>query len=218
MVKEWGVFISRCIEQRVQPELFEAAAAQLHSKSPLPGHKLAALLLQPRNQGPLSVDPRLVVYLERLLTTKRISASDVLSSAFKYSKDQPSKTGKDGVAKGSQPHIPPELEEIILNRLAKGFQIEERPQTNTEGRETLQIVSRWMQAIVTSHTSDTMIQAMAGIQQQPQQQSINVRDSMGVLVVAIVENPKMLRILNHSSMKGKISSLKTTRDNRAVTD
>jgi mediator of RNA polymerase II transcription subunit 5 len=47
-----------------------------------------------------------------------------------------------------------------------------------------------------------MIQAMAGIQ-QPQQHSINVREGLAMLVIGVIENSKILRILNNPKGKGK---------------
>jgi mediator of RNA polymerase II transcription subunit 5 len=206
MVKEWTAFLDRCIEHRIQPDLFDAAAAHLHAKSPLPGRKIAALLLRPRAvANASSVDPRVIVYIERLLALKKVDASDVLSSAFQYSKDRVPKTGDDASSKSAEPHNPPELEEVVFHRLSKAFQAEERPVNNTEGLRTLIVVTRWMQTMVTSHNNDTMIHAMAGLQQQPQQQSINVREGLGMLVVGVIENPKMLRILNNPKAKGRIS-------------
>jgi mediator of RNA polymerase II transcription subunit 5 len=203
MAKEWAVFLDRCIEHRIPPDLFDAAAAQLHAKSPLPGHKIATLLLRPRTANEGTVDPRVVVCLERLLALKKVDASDVLSSAFQYSKDRLPKTGENGSSKSTESYNPPELEEIVFHRLSKAFQTEERPVNNTEGLRTLMVVTRWMQTMVTSHTSDTMIQAMSGIQQQPQQQSINARDGLGMLIVGVIENPKILHILNSPKCKGK---------------
>lgn len=49
-----------------------------------------------------------------------------------------------------------------------------------------------------------MIEAMAGIQQQPQQQSINVREALGLLVVALMENEKIIQVLNKDQMKGQL--------------
>jgi mediator of RNA polymerase II transcription subunit 5 len=204
MVKEWTLFLDRCLEHRIRPDLFDTAAAQLHAKSPLPGRKIAALLLRPRDASAGSVDPRVVTYLERLLALKKVDASDVLASAFQYSKDRLPKTGANEPAKDAEWHNPPELEEIVFHRLSKGFQAEERPLNNSEGLRTLIVMTQWMRVMVTSHTSDTMIQAMAGIQQQPQQQSINVREGLGMLVVGVVENPKMLHILNDSKCTGRL--------------
>jgi mediator of RNA polymerase II transcription subunit 5 len=217
MAKEWAVFLDRCIEHRIPPDLFDAAAAQLHAKSPLHGRKIAALLLRPRTANGGNVDPRVVVYLERLLALKKVDASDVLSSAFQYSKDRLPKTGEDGSSKSAEAHNPPELEEIVFHRLSKAFQAEERPVNNTEGLRTLMVVTRWMQTMVTSHTSDTMIQAMAGIQQQPQQQSINIREGLGMLIVGVIENPKILHILNSPKCKGR-AYLSLVHTSKLVTD
>ena len=202
MAKEWTLFLAGCLDRRIQPDLFDAAATQLHAKSPLPGRKIAGLLLRPRTVNAHTADPRVIIYLERLLALKKVDASEVLSSAFQYSKDRLPKTGDDDNAKDDRWHNPPELEEVIFHRLSKGFQAEERPVNNVEGLRTLIVVTRWMQAMVTSHTSDTVMQAMAGIQQQPQQQSINVRDGLGMLMIGIIENPKMLSILNNPKGKG----------------
>lgn len=202
MVREWSLFLDRCIQHRIQPDLFDAAVAQLHAKSPLLGRKITGLLLRPRASNATSVDPRVIVYLERLLASRKVNSPDVLAAAFQYSKDRLPKSSEEPSSKNSQWHNPPELEEVVFHRLSKSFQAEERPLNSTEGLYTLLVVTRWMQAMVTSHTNDTMIQAMAGIQQQPQQQSINVREGLGMLVVGVIENPKVLQILNNPKSKG----------------
>ncbi|KAF2471591.1 Med5-domain-containing protein [Lindgomyces ingoldianus] len=204
LIKEWAGFLDRCLESRVRADLFDAAAAQLHGKSPLPGPKLAGLLLKPRSAAANSLDPRIIIYLERLLALKKVDASDVLSAAFQFSRDHPPKTGDNALPSkedSSKWHNPSELEEIVFHRLHKAFSTGERPATNTEALRTLIIASRWMSAMVTSHTSDSMIQAMAGLHQQPQQQSINVREALGMLVVGLIENVKILELLNRSQAK-----------------
>jgi len=202
MVDEWKVFLRRCIASRIPPDVFAAAVAQLHAKSPLPGRKLAALVLLPRAAG---IDPRSIAILEQLLALKKVDASDVLTVTFLHSKDRrPINTGDEKTAKDAQWSNPPELEEIIFHRLHKAFASEERPVNNAEGLRTLVVVTRWMQAMVTSHTSDTMIQAMAGIQ-QPHQQSINAREGLAMLVIGVVENPKILAILSNPKGKGELS-------------
>jgi mediator of RNA polymerase II transcription subunit 5 len=165
--------------------------------------KLAALLLKPRSSCVNNVDPRVIAYLERLLALKKVDASDVLSATFYHSKDRQTQAGGDVLDRESTWSNSPELEEIVCHRLHRTFAAEERPLSNTEGLQTLIVVTRWMKAMVTSHTSDTMMQAMAGISQQPQQQSINVREALGVLVVGLIENSKILQTLNHPTTKGQ---------------
>jgi len=205
MEKDWRLCLDGCLERRIPKTVFAAIVAQLHAKSPLPGRRIAALLLRPRSTGVSSVDPRIIVYTEQLLESKKVNAAEVLSSTFQYSKDRLPKTA--GPVKEMQWHNPPELEENIFHRLHKSFAAERRPITNNEGISTLIIITRWMQSLVTSHTSDTMLQAISGIQQQPQQQSINLREGLAMLVVGIIENSKMLHILNHPKVKGMYIAL-----------
>jgi mediator of RNA polymerase II transcription subunit 5 len=186
MVNRWTAFFNRCLDRRVQPDLFDAATATLHQKSPLPGNKLAALLLKPQSPNTSSYDLRVLVYLEHLLALRKVDASDALSATFYYSKDRLPKTGDDSSEEESKWCISPELEVVVCHRLQRAFVAEERPLNNTEGLQTLIVLTRWMQAMVTSHTSDTMMQAMAGIQHQPQQHTIEVREALGVLVVGVV--------------------------------
>ncbi|KAF2178098.1 Med5-domain-containing protein [Zopfia rhizophila CBS 207.26] len=204
LMKEWSIFLDRCLENRLCADVFEAAAAQLYGRSPLPGRKLADLLLRPRSAATNSLDPRIIVYVERLMALKRVDASDVLSAAFSFSRDHPPKPGDEAIPPKedqSRWQNPPELEEVIFHRLHKAFSTGERPATNREAIGTLAIVSKWMSAMVTSHTSDSMIQAMAGIQQQPQQQSINVREALGMLIMGLIENIRIIELLNKDQLK-----------------
>ncbi|KAF2013729.1 mediator of RNA polymeras-like protein II transcription subunit 5 [Aaosphaeria arxii CBS 175.79] len=198
LIKEWTLFLDRCLEARLSPVLFDATASQLYRKSPLPARKLATLLFKPRSAASNSLDPRVIVYAERLLASKRLDAADILASAFQFSRDHPPRAGDDAVPTkedSSRWLNPPELDEIVFHRLHKAFSTGERPVSNAEAARTLIVVSKWMSAMVTSHTSDSMIQAMAGIQQHPQQQSLNVREALGMLVMALIENVKILNLL-----------------------
>jgi mediator of RNA polymerase II transcription subunit 5 len=204
LVKEWTLFLDRCLEHRIQADPFDAAAAQLHTTSPLPGPKLAALLLKPRSIALSSLDPRVVIYAERLLALKKVDTSDVLSAVFKHSKDRLGAGQASNPKDSSQWQNPPELEEIVFYRLQKAYSGPDRPATNAEGRRTLVIVSKWMSAMVISQTNDSMMQAINGTQRQPQdqQQSINVRDALGVLVLGLIDNATILKLLNKDELKG----------------
>lgn len=209
LVKEWTLFLDRCVENRVDIDVFAAAATQLHTRSPIPGLKLAALLVKPQASGIDSVDPRVIVYAERLLSLRKVDASDILAAAFHFSKDRPIQSSDNANSKEtSQWQNPPELDEILFHRLHKAFSGEhpERPVSNAEAIRTVKVVMSWMSAMVASHTNDSMLQAMAGIQQQPQQQSINVREGLGMLVVGLIENAKIMQLLNRDESKGGSSS------------
>ncbi|KAF2441884.1 Med5-domain-containing protein [Karstenula rhodostoma CBS 690.94] len=205
LAKQWALFLDRCLEHRIDIDQFAAAATLLHTRSPLPGDKLAALLVKPRAAGVNSVDPRVIVYAERLLALRKVDASDILAAAFKFSKDRPIQPSDNTNPKDpSRWQNPSELDEILFHRLHKAFSGErpERPVSNVEATRTVKAVIMWMSAMVASHTNDSMLQAMAGIQQQPQQQSINVREGLGMLVVGLIENGKILQLLSRDKFKG----------------
>ncbi|KAF2690814.1 Med5-domain-containing protein [Lentithecium fluviatile CBS 122367] len=205
LIKDWALFLDRCLENRIQADLFDAAAAQLHTKSPLPGPKLAALLLKPRSAGTSSLDPRVVIYAERLLALKKVDTADVLSATFQHSKDRSGAGEETNLRDPSRWRNPPELEEIIFYRLQKAYAgpEPERPATNTEAHRTLVVVTRWMSAMVISHTSDSMMQAINGTERRPQdqQQSYNVREALGVFVSGLIDNGRILQLLNKDELK-----------------
>jgi mediator of RNA polymerase II transcription subunit 5 len=207
LTREWSTFFERCLQHRMQANVFDELALQLHSRSPLPGSKLAGLLLKPREPAAASIDPRVIVYCERLLALKKISAPDVLSATFQYSKDRLPRVEEGQSVSKDDPSKwlnPAELEEVIFDRLHRMFATGERPITDNERIATVSIVTRWMSAMVTSHTSDSMIQAMVeGVQQHPQQSSINVREGLGMLIVNLIENNKTLQLLDKDHAKGR---------------
>ena len=201
-MEQWRQFVDRCLEIRIGAELFDPAVAQLYAKAPLPGHKIALVLLRPRPAAAISVDPRVIIYVERLLALKRVDASDVLAAAFLFSRDRPpGATEQEVPSKNAQQHglNPPDLEEILFQRLYRRFVTGERPVSHAEGKGVVQRATRWMLAMVTSHTNDSVMQAMTGIQQHPQQQSINIREALGMFVVGLVENVKILELLNSNN-------------------
>ncbi|KAF2490783.1 Med5-domain-containing protein [Lophium mytilinum] len=199
--QQWTLFFSRCLSQRIRADVFEAAARQLHARTPIAGAKLADVLLRPRTASTSTIDPLLVVYLERLLALNRIDAADVLIAAFRWSRDRPSKSSDAALAPQERWQNPPELDEIIFHRLHKAFATPgDRPRTKMEARKVLTVVGQWMSAMVTAHAGDAVVQAMTGVQQL-QQQSINVREALGMLVMGVIDNMRMVQMLNAPPLK-----------------
>ncbi|KAF2273257.1 mediator of RNA polymeras-like protein II transcription subunit 5 [Westerdykella ornata] len=205
-VRDWSRFFDACLRRRLDVELFAITAELLYERSPLPGVKIARLLLRPRTAAaPKLPDPRVIWYCERLLALKRIDVSEVLAAAFQFSpsRDRPPQEGVEGsVPKNHRSRWlnPPALEEILFDRLHKLFMTGERPLSSLEAARTIFVLSKWMSAMVASHTSDSMMHAMAGIPQHPQQSSIIVREGLGLLMVSLVENAKILEVLGRDHM------------------
>jgi mediator of RNA polymerase II transcription subunit 5 len=198
LIKEWNLFLDRCLEARIPADAFDAAAAQLHVRSPLPGHTIALLLFKPRPAATGSLDSRVIIYAERLLALKKIDTAHVLVAVFRTSQDRFGAGEANNPKYTSRWRNPPEVEEIVFYRLQKAYSGPDRPATKDEGGRALVIISEWMSAMVISHTNDSMMQAINGTTRLPQdqQQSINVRDALGVFVLGLLDNGKILQILN----------------------
>jgi mediator of RNA polymerase II transcription subunit 5 len=202
-LKEYPLLLSRCLSLRTRPDVFAAAITQLHARSPLPGSKLADVLLRPRSATSTSIDPLLIVYLERLLALNRVDAADILLAAFRWSRDRPA-SAKDAKLAGEGEEgwqNPPELDELVFHRLHKAFaNPSERPRTRMEARKVLVVLAQWMGAMVTAQASESMLQAVTGVAQQSQT-SINVREALGMLVVGVIENGRMVGMLEGPAVK-----------------
>jgi mediator of RNA polymerase II transcription subunit 5 len=198
-VRDWAVFLERSLETRVRPDKFERLAHRLHARSPIPSKILAELLIRPREPGSGLLDPLIPLYFERVFTQGRVSSADALRSAFKWSRDRPLKReGDPAPLKGrrAQWRNPPLLDEIIFQRLARAFANGEAPKNSKETKEVLRICAEWMQLMVSNHNNDSMLQAMSGAVQPVQIPSLLVREALGLLLLALMENDKVAAFIS----------------------
>lgn len=208
--KTWTLFIRRCLLKRIRADQFGDLTAELVVKSPIAGARLAELILDPASQPNNCLDPLLPVYVERLLTVSLVDASDVLAALFKGSRDHLQQLvgdGEPGQRSKLNHHNPPELEEVLLHRLAKAFVSRERPRNPIEARRTLHVMSQWMSAMVTASTSDSMMDAMTGDIPQVPPQVLLVREALAMLMVTLADNPKVVGVLDMAFPKSMYATI-----------
>ena len=228
--KQWRLFAKRCLQRRIRADKFEALAKQLRQRTSIPGSSIAATLFRPRQDSVsfLTGDPLVPVYIERLMGAGLVDAADVLSAMFNSSRHRPPKgaeqSGADGEgaqaadssaaeqeqqnsSPGGKVQNPPELEETIFYRVAKSFNTGERPKSIAEARRTSYMAIQWMTSIVASGTSDSMMDALTGGNQQMQLQSALVREALGMLMIAVMENEKMATVQDTAVPKSKMHFL-----------
>ncbi len=208
--QEWTNFLDRCLLARVEGPKFTILAKTLYSKNPLASSKLANILLKPRSKSALTVDPLIPSYVECLLALEQINIPDALRTLLKHSRLYHSDEASSPT--GNQPqdidewYNGPDVEEILLYRLAKCFTTRSRPKSANEACGTLKAVATWMSAIVTASTKDEMMQHLAGVDNSTQPESIAVREAVGMLVVALAENGRVTGVLNGQCPKGTATS------------
>jgi hypothetical protein len=193
----WANFLNASLGKRLRAEQFERYAAELCKRTPIVGSKLADILVGRQKLLKSMVDPLLPSYADCLLESNRLSTADLLGALFKKSRNyaSPKAGNAHSAAKGDDPqHSPAELEYTMLDLLTKTyFMGGKRPRTQEESRIALRILSEWMIALATSE--DALLHSL-------DQQYMLVRDSLGVLATFMLENPKVVGVVDTALPKG----------------
>lgn len=195
---QWERVVGGSLQQRLRGEMFFKIVRQFDDTMFISGRELADVLLDQQKLLPQTVDPLIPVYAEVLLEEERISTSDLLGALFKHSRQHAhTKTqgdSPDGV-KPTPTCSPAELEYRILDQLSKAYAPRgTRPNTQEEVRATLKIMVEWMSAVATE--GDALLQTL-------DQQSVLMIDSLGMLGVWMLENPKVVGVIETAISKGK---------------
>ncbi|KAI9701579.1 MAG: mediator complex subunit [Candelina mexicana] len=204
--QEWTKLLDRCLLARVKGPKFSAFCKALYSKNPISSSKLANIFIKPRASSALTVDPLIPSYIECLLALEQISVPDALRTLLRYSRlyhsDEALDPRGDQSEDTNELYNGSDLEEILLFRYAKCFTTGGRPKNAHEAYSTLKAVATWMSAIVTASTKDEMMQDLAGVGNSTQPEAIAVREAVGMLVVALAENGRVMSVLDGQCPKG----------------
>ncbi|KAK4033848.1 hypothetical protein C8A01DRAFT_19269 [Parachaetomium inaequale] len=84
-VAAWELFLHRALTRRLDPDTFAAYLPIHFAEHPLPPVIVADILLRPTPLQHYSLDPRVPLYLNRLLKQRRVDVAAVLRALFKYS-------------------------------------------------------------------------------------------------------------------------------------
>lgn len=201
----WVQFVDRCLQNRLGADKLETFALQLSKRIPRDEAQLAEALMRPRSRATACLDPLIPVYLERLLVLNFLNPPDILHALFKYSRDYPA--GSEHSPKKQQHqqwHITPELEELVFARLSKAFVTNERPRSVAEVQKTLATLAQWMHAVNSSQTAESVMHSLTdGTQGQRTQTMV----SLGMLVIAAMEHPKVAGVIEAALPKGLFAIL-----------
>jgi mediator of RNA polymerase II transcription subunit 5 len=187
----WVQFLDGCLQKRLRAEQFERFALQLYQRSPIMERKLADVLLGRQELLNNMVDPLLPLYAECLLESNRLSSSDLLGALFQRSANHAAATAsRDGRCN------PAELEFTILDQLTRSYIPGGKcPKTQHEARAAIRVLAEWMAAMAAS--GDSLLHTL-------NPQSVVTCDSLGMLATAMLENPKVIGIVDTALPKGNV--------------
>lgn len=197
--RKWEKVVSGCLDQRVRGEKFIEVVRELDKTTLISGRDLADILLEQKKLLPRTVDPLIPVYAETLLEAERISTSDLLGALFKHSRQHANSKNEASSSNGTQTAVSyspaAELEYRILDQLSKAYALGgTRPSTPGEVQATLKVLAEWMSAIATE--GDALLQTL-------DQQSVMMIDSLGMLGISMLENQKVVGVVDTAISRGK---------------
>lgn len=202
--KLWDTFMSNCLSKRLRSARFEALYEELSESHPLESGALARITLQHQDKSSTFVDPLYVQYLEHLLRTELVHGADMLEAVLQWSAAKNLARHHDK----RQHHVPSgalgsELEEVVLGRIMNTLIIGKGLRNIADMRKFIYPLQEWMSMVLTADTSDSMMQAVTGTNSQADTYSLHLRESLGVLVGLLLENPKFQAVLEKGCSKGK---------------
>ena len=168
---------------------------------PVDGSLLARILLERQvSQFP---DPLLTLYFDKLLISGRIDINEALNALLKRFLERNRRAEEHGNDhhQNLNDYVTP-FEDVILNRIAITLANGTRPRTVQEARQFIDKLYKWISAMLTTETTETMFQAVTGGTHQPSFKSNQVRESLGMLIITALENSKIQVIIQDSLPRG----------------
>ena len=205
--KRWTIFLNRCLQERIPPEKFENLVKLLSSKAPLSGSKISTILLksQTATKAGGGVDPLVPQYVEQLVKSKQIKGYEILSALLECSRHR--KATSQNVSQpddeGASGYCSPELEEMLFNGLSRIYASWTGHQSLGDARKIVRVLSDWMSTLVSANTEAMMHDESDPIYQITSEVLV-VRESVGILLLSLAEDPKDTKFLEFKPFKGII--------------
>jgi mediator of RNA polymerase II transcription subunit 5 len=223
-LQTWQTFLSRSLATRLEPSEFESYVQLLSTKHPLSASRISDLFLHPTEYNNISLDPRIVRYVQVLLGLELVTLPSVLRSLWKVSSFRGQSEHQDGQEKdntgennggktagkekddGKRWNNSYTAEETLFYRLTKYISSGTAPHNVQEAVELVTVCIQWMGTVISAQQSaQQSAHEMLGLAQTHTAEMNAQNMALGTLIVALVENGQVLRAL------GKGSLPKTTR-------
>ena len=203
---DWEEFFEQCLRLRIQPEELDSLMMDMNDRCPLNGPLLAKTLLQQRiSEIP---DPLTILYTDKFIYSGRLNVDDILHALLNRFQERKNTTKGKKINDGNNHEhgdnlIATPFEDTIFNRVAVALANGTRPKTVYEARNMIYSLSKWTSTLVTTDTTESILQAVTGTSPQSDLQSSQIRESLGMLLISALENARVQGVLQNSLPKGK---------------
>lgn len=206
-IQEWSKFLDRCLHSRLSNVKFEGFAKLLKDRSPVTGSQLAELFLTPKSSKTTTFDPLLPLYIDSLVRCDLVKPSNLLDGLYRFSRLQVFRGPSGPTSSREDEHLPrayilPELEEMLILDITRMYSTGQQPKSLPELLQVLRAVTVWMFGIVATSTRDEMMQHVTGEANPLSTETLMIRGMIGMLVIALMGNPKVSALLSGTYPKG----------------
>jgi mediator of RNA polymerase II transcription subunit 5 len=196
---EWTKFLAHSLGKRLDADKFGKFAHLLNKKHSLPPRRIADVLLRPNRHNHESLDPQIPHYLQTLLHGDLLDTPAVLYALLSYSSFRSAEESKPdtedckGMLKWNKSYT---QAEGIIYGLAKLVSSGSRPKDAQEALDLTKALTEWTKVLsIPGAAEDIMHETHTT-------EASGVRIALGALLVAAVENGKVLGVLGKSCPKG----------------
>ena len=192
----WKRLFKNSLSLRLRKAQFEKLSNQLYSQCPIAGQELVDLLLNCQDgSGPVA-DPLVSTYLESLLISGKTDAAHVLDGLYIDSRySQLSVALEETVQRKRTRKMTNDLDSRTFIVLLRQFIAKKLPTSPEEARGVLQSLSKWMLAVSSFHV--TLMQVL-------DPDALATCDGLGMLIISVLENTRMIGLIDHACSKGKV--------------
>ncbi|APA07744.1 hypothetical protein sscle_03g025140 [Sclerotinia sclerotiorum 1980 UF-70] len=207
-IANWQKLLNNSLASRLDFEPFTEYIRILSSGSPLPSPYICEIFLRPDDYNDISVDPRILRYVQILLAEGLIDCAGVLRTLLKYSSlwnyrqdgnmqnganndANKAKRVKEGNKRWKNSYS---AEEMMLYRLAKTVSTGARPKNVQEAVDLLVVSIQWMDMVAVGMRGGAheILDVEAHVEEIGM-----VGMALGTLMVAVVGNAKILKVLEN---------------------
>jgi mediator of RNA polymerase II transcription subunit 5 len=214
-LQTWQTFFARSLATRLEPSDFESYVQILSTKHPLSASRISDLFLRPTEYNSVSLDPRVVRYVQVLLGLELVTVPSVLRALWKVSsfrdqdglqngqekdaagREDGEKVGGKGKEDGKRWNNSYIAEETLFYRLTKYISSGIAPHDTQEAVELVMACVQWMRTVI---SVQHVAQEMLGLTQTHTAEMNAQNMALGTLIVAVVENGRVLHALSKGSV------------------
>jgi mediator of RNA polymerase II transcription subunit 5 len=196
---EWAKFLTHSLGKRLDADKFGKFAQLLNKKHPLAPRRVSDILFRPNKHKTESFDPQTPYYVQNLLHGDLLDVPSVLYALLKYSSFRsaeelkPDAEGRKETLRWSKPYT---QAEGVIYGLAKLVSSGARPKDTQEAIDLIKALTEWTKVLAVPGAAEDMMH------ETHTTEVMGVRIALGTLLVAAVENGKVLGVLGRSCPKG----------------